>query len=63
MDWYIASDGVKSYLHKQNHVIDKINVKHKAFGFKFYAGLMVKEVQSLDLNAIFLDKKPQVKSL
>ena len=45
------------------YVFEKIYAKPKVFGLKFYAGLTVEEVLSLDLNAIFLDKKPPVKSL
>ena len=44
-------------------VVEKNYAKPKVFSPKFYAGLMVEEILSLDLNVILLDKKPPVKSL
>ena len=42
MNWHVASTGVKSFLHKQNHVIEKFYVKPKVFVFMFHAGLWAK---------------------
>ena len=42
MNQHIASAGVESCLHKQNHVIEKFYAKPKVFGFMFHAGLRVK---------------------
>ena len=49
--WHVASTGVKSYLRKQNPVIEKFYAKPKIFGLKFYVGLRVKMVGWIRVEA------------
>ena len=42
INWLVASNGIKSCLHKQNHVIESFMQTPRFLALKFYVGVRVK---------------------